>query len=1092
MPKNNYEDDEDDDLLMALQSMEPCGNCGAEGAKIPCMSGCGEVFYCSRVGPESDSDDSDEYETDSSAEYETDSDSDEEEEEEEEEVKPKKKKGKKKGRTKSRRVNSSRSVESSGSALSRKVSLDSDVEKRIEEKIMRRLKKQEEARIAQAIEARMKAEKASWRDDEMNRIIMEMRERFQNEMSTTTFWAALAKKNGLEVDSQEMQTLQKSMESSFLASNPQSEDKMAVPLSASDAVAAGVAAIDGSPEATVSRTRSVSKESSWNNACAAFDALRVVVWKHSFLPRLQFRADDSTSIWNTITELDADESFAHICVGDKLLSINGRAIDDSVRTEDDLNDVFAAYASPIIMKFEAGDPSPENCKVHDYTVTWSNGPLGVTLKDDCATQKIPIVNRLTKKAGSVAVKQNIAIGDVLVAINNIDTIQLGCSLSMSILKKVQLPAKLRFRGVGGPPPGAASNNESAPEVPQRSSVTVSRAPSLKPESNPVDERAPSVMNFSMSMSRPSKYSINWGEGPLGLTIIPGLNEGDLPVIKKVTGTGNSVGIDKAQVGDFLESMNGIETATMHFENVVSYLKTAPKPVLLRFRAALDDDDARGPSSYRSNGTALSAKSDTSNPASTHSSYESAPQHMSPPEPAPIPAPVPAHHTTEIVRQVSREAPSDVYKVVWGSGPLGLTIDAKPQAAGAFIKRIAAQGAAAHLSQDCVGDDVTHINDMDVSRVAFQDIVAHLKNVPRPVTLFFRRKAAQPQHQRHGSYSSSSGGSSPIQYDTPTPSHSRKAAAAAAGVESGVQFYNVVWQDGTPLGLSLRGADNTCEYPYITRVTGTGSAAHLPQSVLNDCLISVDGRSVHVRDKSFEEVMTLLKVMQKPLTLKFQARNVGGSQPRAPAPAPVPAPAPQYQQRTPAPSPPPPQPQQPQQRKVIKSQESYTWRQNRAPPPPVPAQQPMAQSYNTSSSLPGANGMVRGHNSNNLSRSFVTTGSDRGLGTGVTPGNEDKFSSIQAPFLVQNKLSTGRRQKMLKGLKKADKYGTERKENKILQGRLKTSAREANMIQRKNKTRDVEQESHRSIFKALIRGPNTAMSVNWLSVSGLQRYMGESE
>lgn len=44
----NYDDD-DDDLLMALQSMEPCGNCGADGAKIPCMSGCGEVFYCSRV-----------------------------------------------------------------------------------------------------------------------------------------------------------------------------------------------------------------------------------------------------------------------------------------------------------------------------------------------------------------------------------------------------------------------------------------------------------------------------------------------------------------------------------------------------------------------------------------------------------------------------------------------------------------------------------------------------------------------------------------------------------------------------------------------------------------------------------------------------------------------------------------------------------------------------------------------------------------------------------------------------------------------------------------------------------------------------------
>lgn len=503
------------------------------------------------------------------------------------------------------------------------------------------------------------------------------------------------------------------------------------------------------------------------------------------------------------------------------------------------------------------------------------------------------------------------------------------------------------------------------------------------------------MNLSMSMSRPSKYSVNWGEGPLGLTIIPGLNEGDLPVIKKVTGTGNSAGIDKAQVGDFLESMNGIKTATMHFEDVVSYLKTAPKPVLLRFRAAFDDD-ARDPSSYRNNGTALSTTSDTS----SHSNYDSNSMHVSSPEPS--------HQPTEIVRQVSREAPSHVYKVVWGSGPLGLTVDAKPHT-GAFIKRIASHGAAAHLSQDCIGDDVTHINDIDVSRVAFQDIVAHLKNVPRPVTLFFRRKATQSHHNRHNSCSSSSGGSSSVQYDAPTPSHSRKAALAAAGEDSGVQYYNLVWQDGTPLGLSLRGADETCDYPYITRVTGTGSAAHLPQSAMNDCLISVDGRSVHARDKSFEEVMTLLKVMQKPLTLKFQVRNGNFAQPRAPAPAPLPpAPVPvQYQQRAPSPSPPQYQSQQSQQRKAVKAQDSYTWRQNRASPPaPVPQPHP-------SSSLPSADDrMMGGDSSNNLSRSV-----DRGLGGGLTTDNENKFSSIQAPFLVQNKLSTGRRQKMLKGLKK---------------------------------------------------------------------------
>ncbi|CAI5740298.1 unnamed protein product [Peronospora destructor] len=466
-------------------------------------------------------------------------------------------------------------------------------------------------------------------------------------------------------------------------------------------------------------------------------------------------------------------------------------------------------------------------------------------------------------------------------------------------------------------------------------------------------------------------------------------------------------------------MNGIDAAAMHFEDVVSYLKTTPKPVLLQFRAALGDDDARNSSSYRSNGTALSARSDRSSSARSHSGYDNAPVHMSSQKPTPVITPAPSNHATEIVRHVSREAPSDVYKVVWGSGPLGLTIDGKPET-GALIKRIAAQGAAAHLSQDCVGDDVTHINDMGLSRVAFQDIVTYLKNAPRPVTIFFRRKTTQ----RRGSYLSNAGGNPPAQYDSHSRSHSSRAAPAATGEDNGTQFYSIVWHDGTPLGLSLRGADSECDYPYITRVTGTGSAAHLPQSVLNDCLISVQGRSVHIRDKSFEEVMTLLKVTQKPLTLKFQVRNASVIQPLSPAPMPMPAqvpaqaPAPQYLPRAPSPSPPPPQlqQQQPPSRKAIKSQDSYTWRQNRAPPPPVPAQQLLVQSCDTSSSLSGGKG-TRGDSSNNL-RSFMTNGgSHRDLGAGAAQGNEDKFSIIQAPFLVQNKLSTGRRQKMLKGLKK---------------------------------------------------------------------------
>lgn len=929
---------------------------------------------------ESGSDDYEEFTDDSDAEYETDSDEDDDESEEEEEVKPKAK-GKKKGGGKGgkggkkKRANTRDDGEGGGGSR-RKMSVDSDIEKRIEEKIMRRLKKQEESRIAMAIEQRMREEKANWRDDEMNRIIMEMRERFQIEMSSGMF-AQFAQS-----------PLQPPVNG---PGNPQAEEKV------SAAVAAN--SVEMSKEAldAAMRARSASKESSWNNACVAFEALRVVVWKHSFLPRIKFEKSDVTGLYHAISQLDPDESFRHIELGDRLDSVNGRAIDENVLTEEDLDDVFAAFASPLVLKFTAAQP--DSGKVHDYTVTWSNGPLGVTLKDDCVNQKVPIVNRLTKKAGSVAVKQNITIGDVLVAINNIDTIQLGCSLSMSILKKVQLPAKLRFRGVGGPPPGAEDANSDEEDAAAAGSFSKgddgSRGDGL-----------------SLSMSRPATYTINWGEGPLGLTIIPGLNETDLPVIKKVTGTGTSEGIEKAQVGDLLESMNGISTVDMHFEKVVSYLKSAPKPVLLRFKSSIADLDASVAAKVErtpppvvvasqpliSRGSLDSAMMSAHTRASTGNEFSRT---------MPLPAPTPV-------------AQSDTYKVIWGSGPLGLTIDAIPNSSGAYIKRISSQGAAAQLSQDCTGDELTHINDMDVSRIVFQDIVAHLKNVPRPVTLFFRRRGtgadksrAQAQAQARIS-------------DTPAMGR-RPSAREEAG---GVHYYNLVWQANTPLGLSLRGADGGCEYPYITRVTGSGSSAHLPDSVVNDCLISVDGRSVHMRDKTFDEVMGMLKSMQKPLTLKFQSRGGGGSMmPRPGSSSNLHASTPNYNGGGYS----APQPQQ--QWRPQQSPPQYQQHQQ-APPPPY---RPMAsggggppqfsQSYN-GSGAPSHHGYAQGSSSlptpddrlaasgvrpnNSLSRSFLGA-SERALDTAA--GNEEKFSNIHSPFLVQNKLSTGRRQKMLKGLKK---------------------------------------------------------------------------
>ncbi|KAF0746223.1 hypothetical protein AaE_008209, partial [Aphanomyces astaci] len=223
--RGGYDEDEDDDMLLkALQMSEPCGNCGKPGAQIPCMSGCGEVFYCSRecnmlhasshrlrcrnlrcskfndsdctywptfftrqfdvsiddmmiVAEEESSDES--YDDDSG-----DGSSDEELR-----APPPTSKGGKSTSTgssgngkPSMKKKESGGGGGGGGGSSSRLRVDSDVERRIEEKIMRRLKKQEENRIAQAIEAQMAQANANWTDADMNRIAMEVKNRLQKEM----------------------------------------------------------------------------------------------------------------------------------------------------------------------------------------------------------------------------------------------------------------------------------------------------------------------------------------------------------------------------------------------------------------------------------------------------------------------------------------------------------------------------------------------------------------------------------------------------------------------------------------------------------------------------------------------------------------------------------------------------------------------------------------------------------------------------------------------------------------------------------------------------------------------------------------------
>ena len=93
------------------------------------------------------------------------------------------------------------------------------------------------------------------------------------------------------------------------------------------------------------------------------------------------------------------------------------------------------------------------------------------------------------------------------------------------------------------------------------------------------------LRSSTGFSAGTTYQVDWKEGPLGLTIIPGIHSGDLPVIKRVTGKGTSSGVEFAQVGDYLISVQKKPTSGLTFEDIVDLLKTLPKPIYLQFRSS---------------------------------------------------------------------------------------------------------------------------------------------------------------------------------------------------------------------------------------------------------------------------------------------------------------------------------------------------------------------------------------------------------------------------------------------------------------------------------------------------------------------------
>lgn len=319
--------------------------------------------------------------------------------------------------------------------------------------------------------------------------------------------------------------------------------------------------------------------------------------------------EDMPPVVGRITRLDSAAALAKVDVGHMLVSING--MDTARQGYDFVVETLQTIPRPATLRFRVprvlgppnigqsvgsfreprrhvrgstasawsepgGHPSSSpgrSKREQQYTVVWTEGPLGMILRPDDDDCHVPCIRKITGKGAGTGMERA-TVGDILVAVNGQETKSLGFRSTITLLKTIRKPAVLKFKRMGR----RLSRKRSSQEVPMDGLRGL-----------PKDIGA---------------YDVVWREGDLGLKLKPGVR--DIPVLSKLTGKGTASGLQNANVGDELVSVNGTPVEGSAYQDTLRMLKHSPKPAVLRFRPGKNRRESM-----------MSVTSIRSNPATTN-------------------------------------------------------------------------------------------------------------------------------------------------------------------------------------------------------------------------------------------------------------------------------------------------------------------------------------------------------------------------------------------------------------------------------------------------------------------------------------------
>lgn len=338
---------------------------------------------------------------------------------------------------------------------------------------------------------------------------------------------------------------------------------------------------------------------------------------------LTLRADlgeDMPPVVGRITRMDSAAAQANVAVGHMLVSING--METARQGYDHVVQLLQTIPRPATLRFRVPRPLAPNMaslasmgvssqqltssasfriprelrnargstvstasepangarssKREQYTVVWTEGPLGMILRPDDDDCHVPCIRKITGKGAGTGMDRA-TVGDILVAVNGQETKSLGFRSTISLLKTIRKPAVLKFK---------------------RMHRRLSRKPSMPSDVMTAEAGLPNGVPREVGI-----YDIVWREGDLGLKLKPGYR--DVPVLSKLTGKGTASGLQNANVGDELVSVNGTLVEGTAYQDTLRMLKHSPKPAVLRFRPGKDRRESM-----------MSVQSIRSNPATT--------------------------------------------------------------------------------------------------------------------------------------------------------------------------------------------------------------------------------------------------------------------------------------------------------------------------------------------------------------------------------------------------------------------------------------------------------------------------------------------